>query len=1360
MESEAEEDEVDEEDGFVREAADTTLAVTRLPRIHSQIRAITSIADMREKTTEARMSHEEDILNPQKKRLLELYEWYSYIREMGESAKEDPPTPDKEDNVESQDGTGRKPLYAGGFPTSENPSFQGDITKKAEFWAYREDSIVAGILDRLNEKDTATRTSSQKKFRLQSHQRFIPRFLSKDTPYNEILLYHGVGTGKTCTAVQIAEMYLQETGGERRPIIIAPVSVQGGFKNEIFSATPRSGVLSQQCTGDSYLTAVSYTPEMRLQSALRRIQSLIRIRYDFHGYRGFELFFERAILKKAKKAYPEDIAAQSKEIINGIERVFGDRLLIIDEVHNIRDPANHKKIRHYLDLIARYAPDTKMIPMTATPMYNTDDEIITILNILRVNRGLPPIPRELVFDDKAGLIEPMGERLLAIAANGFVSYLRGENPIDFPARIDPYERILEGRPPRPTRTEKGEEIDPHPFPDHRDILPIVRVPLREGTVIGDAYMEKMRYLGEGERKLIAAGTSISLVQQGVVTFPGGESGKDAFRDTFDEVKDERKRKRGLFTAKKGEGIVDGGAFFLDADRSEAYAPKIKEATAMALRAKGIVLIFTENIYGSAIPVAMALERQGATRYGEAPLLQSSKDMNPPVPPTGVKYTLLTAEPSLTKNLEKTLRILNAKDNINGEKIKIVIATRAVSEGVNFQNIREVHMMDSYYHMSLIDQVVGRAIRFRSHDSLPRKERNVTVYTWCVSWGEDHPRYGTETLDEEMYRLAETKSVRIGRVSRVLKQVAVDCHMMLPKNDRSGEHYTGTLTIEDAQGNTRGHTFQDTAGSRECDYETDCAIRCAVPLTDEEKGRSLATQFLAGGSGSETEIQAVVRDVMTRKKITTLPDLLMTVRSEIPGTRTSLIRNTLATMIRTGTRILLPDGGVATLEYRKKGSGEIIALGPSEVSDSYATYAQRISRIPRKAIGYWGSSYTKSKPAASAASAGEADADSKEPEEEDDGGGDDYEAVYQSFLEDFSIAWGRASGADGAADTRTLRTITLRYNTYMKEDTSRIQKLLAGAKLKKIPKHTAKEDYLVYARRLAAFAEDKGVDVGFIETAPYRVGYIGKSVGLLREHIRGIKDSMWAGIVAENIETEDTTKDIRYPYMAESNYRREILLRIARSASGAASGDAPLPGPFTRTEVEAILFETYRETKEIVPAGIRFADGELHVITMNSSGNIDTLKAPDGTIVREGMKPSKVTLRPGLHSYRAQPTSQSNVPPDMPRGIILYFVQDFMEATFGKTTTKTMAKGIMCRGNTHPNRFKSIAGYLSAYLESVRSDIVLSEEFKKSILPKDRGGNGVEILRRNHFMSCATMEALTRHMKTYRPPYNSGSVRPK
>lgn len=849
----------------------------------------------------------------------------------------------------------------GGYPTYHNKDFQKEITQRQDFYPYKMEDSGIPILDRIKEIEDNPFTS---KFKLQNHQRYISQFLSSETPYNSLLVYHEVGTGKTCMAIQVAEMYLAENNNEKRAIVIAPIAVQPGFRREIFD----SGKLdtddpTSQCTGDVYTNNIGDV--FNTNSVLRRFQDLVKSRYDIYGYGTFERMFEKEIIEPAERSFTDNTEKQSKMMIDKIAEVFGDGMIIVDEVHNIRDPEEKKKIMRYLMLIARFSYNTRILLMSATPMYNRSAEILPILNILRLNEGLSPIPMNLVFED--GLITAAGEDLLRETAQGFVSYLRGENPVDFPVRLSPPDDVMEDRNARPLLDMRGENID-NDLPTGKDILPIVRVPLKEDMLISRVYRDEMEAKSEGGRKLIAPSAATGLKQTAVCVFPNGNSGAEGFNETF--IKAATSSKKGLLRlrdqTKREAGMIDTDSkIFLHPDRIYNYAPKIAEITKLAVSANGIVMIFTENIQGSAIPIGIALEQLGFQRYGDDPLLSLPTDTVKPTESMGYNgltraqhiekglnvsdwapamYTIISADPYITKRRDKIIRRTSASDNVRGQVIKVIIATEAISEGVNFKNIREVHITDAHYHISLMDQVVGRAQRFRSHKLLPPNERNVNVYAWSVSWDKSHPYYGKETADEELYRFAEEKSVEVGKIARILKENSFDCHLTNDVNNRVSEAYDQDTIMIDAQGNERKYNFADTPGSRECDYQESCAIQCSTELDDP---KTLKSSFMSEGIAQDAEIRREIRIFMLLVSYANMNSVIEHVRKEIPGIRKRQIERVIYDMVVDKSRILAPNEGIFTLQSRNIGDDIILTLEPTEITDSRAPLLDRMSRVRRK-----------------------------------------------------------------------------------------------------------------------------------------------------------------------------------------------------------------------------------------------------------------------------------------------------------------------------------------------------------------------------------------------------------------------------
>ena len=69
-------------------------------------------------------------------------------------------------------------------------------------------------------------------FELMPHQLFVKNFLSFQTPYNSLLLYHGLGSGKTLTSIYIAEGLLKNKSIER-VYAVTPASLKKNFEKEL-----------------------------------------------------------------------------------------------------------------------------------------------------------------------------------------------------------------------------------------------------------------------------------------------------------------------------------------------------------------------------------------------------------------------------------------------------------------------------------------------------------------------------------------------------------------------------------------------------------------------------------------------------------------------------------------------------------------------------------------------------------------------------------------------------------------------------------------------------------------------------------------------------------------------------------------------------------------------------------------------------------------------------------------------------------------------------------------------------------------------------------------------------------------------
>jgi hypothetical protein len=291
------------------------------------------------------------------------------------------------------------------------------------------------------------------------HQLFVRNFLSFSTPYNSLLLYHGLGSGKTCSAIGIAEemrAYMKQMGITKRIIIVASPNVQDNFRLQLFDERrleqlPDGTWNLNTCIGNSLLQEINPTnlQGMTRERIVSQIKSIIHNYYVFMGNKG-----EFANYIKKVSSVPEDSGLSKAEIEEvrkkKIKAYFNNRLVILDEIHNVRisDANKTKMTATLLNEIAKKSDNMRLLLMSATPMYNSHTEIIWLVNLLNANdkRGL--IKTEDVFSadgsfveektDAAGkVIQEGGKSLLTRKLTGYVSYVRGENPYIFPYRVYP-----------------------------------------------------------------------------------------------------------------------------------------------------------------------------------------------------------------------------------------------------------------------------------------------------------------------------------------------------------------------------------------------------------------------------------------------------------------------------------------------------------------------------------------------------------------------------------------------------------------------------------------------------------------------------------------------------------------------------------------------------------------------------------------------------------------------------------------------------------------------------------------------------------------------------------------------------------
>ena len=264
-----------------------------------------------------------------------------------------------------------------------------------------------------------------------------------------------------------------------------------------------------------------------------------------------------------------------------------------------------------------------------------------------------------------------------------------------------------------------------------------------------------------------------------------------------------------------------------------YSAKMAKICEIVKKSEGIILIYTQYIDGGAVPMALALEEIGFSRYGSD---KGAKSLfkTPPVPPTA-RYMILTGDMTLSPNNDEDIKYLNQKENMDGKLVKVVIISRAAGEGIDFKNIRQVHIMEPWYNMNRIEQIIGRGVRNLSHCNLPFKKRNVEIFLHATSIGT------IESADLYVYRLAEQKAIEIGEVTRALKEIAVDCYLNIGQTNFTTEQLYQIVKNKTIQLSLSSNPVdipyeigdKPETNANMCDYKDNCVFQCfRSPNADE------------------------------------------------------------------------------------------------------------------------------------------------------------------------------------------------------------------------------------------------------------------------------------------------------------------------------------------------------------------------------------------------------------------------------------------------------------------------------------------------------------------------------------------------
>ena len=782
------------------------------------------------------------------------------------------------------------------YPELNDPNFNIKIAKRKEFNDTKYDGTIHDIKKQANIMCNA-------KFELMPHQLFVKNFMSFQTPYNSLLLFNALGSGKTCSAIGIAEemrSYMKQIGIKQRIMVVASPNVQSNFRLQLFderklelirNSNVDTGLWNiESCIGNALINEVNPTQLKGLprDKVISHIKRIINNYYLFMGYGQLANYISNSIKNEGGELSGE---ALRKMEIRKIKKIFNNRLIIIDEVHNIRlaDDNNSEKKKTALLLmkVAKYAENMRLLLLSATPMFNSYKEIVWLTNLMNMNDKRATIEMSDIFDKEGnfkqsstaedGSIIEGGRELLQRKLTGYVSYVRGENPYSFPYRIYPsdfakdhtflentypnkqmndseidaplkyinvytnkigeyqsngYKFIIDYMKQRSYDTyNKYGEIREMPSFENMESFgyTLLQTPLEALNIVyPNTDMDKMKDISDVNAEQIIS----NIV---------GKNGLSKIMNSLEETQQYQKIRYNF--EYKPDVLKTYGPIF-NREQLHKYSAKIANICDIISKSKGIVLIYSQYIDGGVVPLALALEEMGFSRYGTSQntknLFKSARaepidaitmkqksmfsgdasNFNP------AKYVMITGEKAFSPNNAADIKYVTNNDNINGEKVKVILISKAGAEGLDFKCIRQVHVLEPWYNMNRIEQIIGRGVRNLSHCRLPFEERNVEIYLHGTILDTED-----EAADLYIYRLAEKKALQIGKVTRMLKEISVDCILNIGQNNYTVEKMleipqNQNIEINLSSNKTIQYNIGDKPFTDICDYMDNCSYVCS------------------------------------------------------------------------------------------------------------------------------------------------------------------------------------------------------------------------------------------------------------------------------------------------------------------------------------------------------------------------------------------------------------------------------------------------------------------------------------------------------------------------------------------------------
>ena len=532
-------------------------------------------------------------------------------------------------------------------------------------------------------KKTMKQLCQPKKFKLQNSQKLVASYLSPKTPYNGLLVFHQIGSGKTCTAITVAEQWKNK----RTILVLTPASLIDNFRDELRS----------KCGNDNYITKKEQQQLKKLKVSDKKYQEIIKKSNQriskYYNIMSYHKFINLAIKNKIS-----------------LKNTF----LIIDEIQNMVSESG-TFYRVLYNKILKAPDNLKIMLLSATPMFDRPQEIALTLNLLRPKE---PFPIGNNFVDtfltkkhtKSGVKYTVKNlNLFKNKIKGLISYYRGADPVSYPETIFKIKRF---------------KMEDFQYKSYLGSLSDQDSYIR-GAFKSDDILNMPTNFLIGPRVISN------------IAFPNKKTGKD--------------------------GLASFRGSYLEMQNLKNYSVKFYHILKTIKQSEGPCFIYSNfKTYGGIDAFIRVIKKHGwknFKKHGEG----------------NKRFAIWSGDETIEyKSLVKST--FNQPSNYNGSKIHLVLGSPSIKEGVTLKRLQQIHILEPYWNISRMSQIIGRGVRYCSHADMPKKRRQVEIYLYLAK-----TQNGKESVDEYIWKLANKKNKLINKFEKTMKEHAIDCHTFYHAN---------------------------------------------------------------------------------------------------------------------------------------------------------------------------------------------------------------------------------------------------------------------------------------------------------------------------------------------------------------------------------------------------------------------------------------------------------------------------------------------------------------------------------------------------------------------------------------------------